>query len=604
MSADRNRSQIEEIKEKLDLVQVAQSYISNMKRSGANYFMLCPFHNEKTPSFSINQDLQIYKCFGCGESGDVINFIQKVEGLDFPKALEKAAQMAGVQLVQYKPNPKREREYKEKQRIIEANTLAAKYYNHILLNHENGKAALEYCKGRKITKQMIEKFQIGYAPKSYDNLKRFLQKKGYDEQELLKWGLLVIRENKQKQSQAVDKFRHRLMFPIFNHQGEIVGFSGRQVEKSDYGPKYLNSPETLVYQKKETLYGLFNGKEEIRRKNFAVLVEGNVDILSSHRVGVQNILCPLGTALTIEQCKLIRRYTDTVYFCLDTDEAGEKALLKGLKLADSVGLTVLALDIGNYQDVDELIMNDPKKWQDIVNQPQEVVENLITRFAKKYKIDTARGKSGYISTLAPYIKAVSDQIIRDEYIKQVSVITEVEEELIAEKIESSKNPDEKISEVRNYMSTSRAADNQKQDHSEVNSSSNTSKKEFLAALLIQNKKLIKKAEHLDEIFEKWFYEFLFELAKGGSLKSLIDSYSEPQQKLLQRLALLDTDLKDEALQKKEIRKLVRDIKREIFKRKINKLEKKLKKAEAAGTNTDEILLKLKKAAEVLKELGK
>ena len=597
----QGRSQIQEIKEKLDIIQVAEKYLTNMKHSGPNYFALCPFHNEKTPSFSINQDLQIYKCFGCGESGDVITFIQKIEGLDFPKALEKAAQMAGVQLMSYKPDPKREKEYKEKQRIIEANTLAATFYNHLLLNHKNGEIAREYCKNRKITKPIIEKFQIGYAPKGYDNLKRFLQKHGFEENDLLKWGLLVMREDRSRgretgESKAVDKFRFRLMFPIFNHQGEIIGFSGRQIEKSDYGPKYLNSPETLVYKKKETMYGLFQAKDEIRRRGFVILVEGNVDILSSHRVGVPNIVCPLGTALTLEQCKLVRRYAEKVYFRFDTDEAGEKALLRGLEIAENAGLESSALDIGEYQDVDELIMNEPKKWQQSVDQPMEVVEHLINRFSKKFDLTSAKGKSGFIKQIGPYIKAIADPIEKDEYVKKIAVLVEVEESLVLQSVE-----DVKIATKKN------AAYSPEKITEPVSNKKNAkvriTQKEYLAAIFIQKPQLVRKFKELGKIFDEWFVVFLEDLGNGKKLNDLTVSLDVEKKNVVEKLAMLNTDIEDIESYEKAAKKLVLDLRKKILRKEVDTLKRQIKKAEIQNSDYSKLLDQVKANTVELKKLA-
>ena len=579
----QDRSQIEEIKEKLDIVQVGETYLSSMKRSGPNYFAPCPFHNEKTPSFSINQDLQIFKCFGCGESGDVITFIQKIEGLDFPKALEKAAQMAGVVLKQRAMDPARDKRAKEKQKIIEVNTLAAKYFNHILLNHKMGAKALEYSKARKLTKKVLEKFQIGFAPTGYENLKKFLTKKGYEEDDLARWGLLVKRDNK-----IYDKFRNRLMFPIFNHQGDVVGFSGRQIEKSDFGPKYLNSPETPVYKKKETLYGLFQARDSVRRKGFAIMVEGNVDILSSHRVGVENIVCPLGTALTVEQCKLIRRYADKLYFALDTDEAGEKALLRGLEFCEQVGLETLAIDLGEFLDADELIVAGAKKWQEAIDNPQEIIEHLIGRFSSRIDIATARGKAKFVQEIGPYLRAVQDPIVQKEYVKNVAVVAEIDEDLVLKGVgqSASVQPTE-------------------EDRPTVTSKPprKISKKEFLAAMLIQNKDLSSELKNLDEIFESWFLDFLEDLNKGKELKTLISDLEESKATLLQKLALIDLGFKDLEELPKEAKKMELALRKQVFQKQIKDLEKKIKKSEIAGQEYENLIREVKKKTVQLKKLS-
>lgn len=603
-STNQNRSQIDEIKEKLDIVSVVEKYLHTMKHSGPNYFALCPFHNEKTPSFTVNQDLQIYKCFGCGESGDVISFIQKVEGLEFPKALEKAANLAGVTLKQLRPDPARDKFMKEKQKLLEINALAAKYYNHVLLNHPSGKRGADYCERRKITKPIIKKFQIGYAPKSYDNLKNFLVKRGYEPADLLKWGLLVERDNRFKrgQKQLVDKFRDRLMFPIINHQGDYVGFSGRQVEKSDYGPKYLNSPETIVYKKKETLYGLFQAKDDIRKNNFVILVEGNVDILSSHRVGVENIVCPLGTALTPDQCKLIRRYTDKVYFRFDTDSAGEKALLRGLVLVEQAGLESFALDIGDYQDVDELIMAEEKKWKEVILNPQSIIEHLIARFAKKFDLKDPKGKSGFINEISPYIKAIQDDIVRKEYIKKVAVLCEVDETDVMAVVEKQTHVTGESMQVDSNHEFNE--NDQKPKPRKVR----ITKKEYLAAILVQYPLLKFKISDLEVIYQEWFITFLKELIEKNKknpgkikLHDVLSSLENEKSDFISKLALINIENTDTDILQKELNKLVKLSKAEILKKQVQQIEKKVRKAEITGEDIDELTQNLQGKIKKIRE---
>jgi DNA primase len=371
-----DRTQIEEIKSKLDIVSVISQYVPSLKRAGRNYFGLCPFHKEKTASFSVNPELGLFKCFGCQEAGDVIKFIERIEGLEFPKALELAAKKAGV-ILKTTSNPRDIEADKMKKELLRANSLTCEFFNYLLLKHESGEPCRDYAQRRKLPKNILEKFKIGYAPSGYENLKHFLIKKGFKENDLVDWGLLVS-----KNGRVYDKFRKRFMFPIISHQGDVIGFSGRLIDPEDKGPKYLNSPETLVYKKSNTLFGLFQAKESIRKEGFAILVEGNVDILSSHKAGISNIVAPLGTALTNEQVKLLKRYCDTVYFALDTDSAGQKALIKDLGMVDDAGISAFILDIGKYKDVDELITSGGN-WEDTVKTPKDAVIYFIESLQKK-----------------------------------------------------------------------------------------------------------------------------------------------------------------------------------------------------------------------------
>lgn len=422
-----SKDQIEEIKNKLDIVNVVQAYVPSLKRSGRNFFGLCPFHKEKSPSFSVNPEIGIFKCFGCSEGGDVIKFLEKIEGLDFPKALELAAQKAGVTLKRnYSPEQQKHKE--EKERIFEANHLAAEYYHFLLQKHASGKRGKDYANKRKLTDDQIDKFLIGYAPEGYQNLKSFLvNKKNFNERELVRWGLLA-----EKNGKIYDKFRDRLMFTIFDHQGNVVGFSGRAISNESI-PKYLNSPETPVYRKSMTLFGLYQAKDAIRHEGFAVIVEGNIDLLSSHEAGVQNIVAPLGTALTLEQLRLLKRYCEKVYFALDTDAAGQKALERSLPLIEAVGMQASVLDIGEYKDVDELIIQGGD-WESVVTNPQEVVPYFMKAWRNSYDFDKSSEKSEYTKKVLSLIANLSDRLMQTDYIRELSQITGFDDKTITDEL--------------------------------------------------------------------------------------------------------------------------------------------------------------------------
>jgi DNA primase len=432
-----NRNQIEEIKSKLDISTVIQQYVPSLKRSGRNYFGLCPFHKEKTPSFSVNPDLGLFKCFGCGEGGDVIKFIEKIENVDFPNALEMAANRAGV-VLKSSGNYNNGKFKEEKDKLLLVNKLSAQLYNYILTTMPSGAKGRKYTEKRKLKKEQIEDFLIGYAPKSYDNLKNFLNKKGFDNHDLVKWGLLV-----EKNGKIYDKFRDRLMFPIKNHQGEVVGFSGRKLDEDDLGPKYLNSPETLVYKKSHLLYGLFQAKDAIRDKGFVILVEGNVDLLSSHGAGMKNIVAPLGTALTEEQLKLVKRYCEKLYFAFDTDSAGQKALLKSFSMAENVGLESYVIEIKGYKDVDELIMAGGD-WKNIVENAKETVAYLIDSVAKKYDLTNTKYKAKYLDEVLTYVKYVKNNFAISDYLKKISQKTDMNEEVLILELEKVKSTQPQI----------------------------------------------------------------------------------------------------------------------------------------------------------------
>jgi DNA primase len=484
-----DRDQIETIKERLDIVSVVQEYVPTLKKSGRNYFGICPFHQEKTPSFSVNSDLGLFKCFGCGEGGDVIKFIEKIEGLDFSHALENAAKRAGIELKR-ETNPQLKKLRLEKEKILEANKLAAQYYHYLLTEHKSGKTAREYSEKRKLTKVAISTYQLGFAPDGYENLKSFLVKRGYTLEKLVDWGLLVS-----KNGRVYDKFRNRLMFPIMDHQGDVVGFSGRSISSDDRGPKYLNSPETLVYNKSKTLYGLSQAKEFIRKQDFAVLVEGNIDIISSFQSGVKNIVAPLGTALTLDQLALLKRYCSRIYLSFDTDSAGQRALLKSLELAEKSGLQTLAVDIGKYKDVDELITSGGD-WGNTVTKAKPVIDYLLAVLASNYDLKDSKQKSVYAKQILAYISKVESDLEKADYLEKLSKKSQINREVLIEQLKHTAIPQ----------------NNRLEEKISFKSVFQLDEETYLLALLIQHPQWCNEAKEVDPsmLFENENYRTLFQ----------------------------------------------------------------------------------------------
>lgn len=417
-------SDIDRIKERLDIVDIVSSYLSDVKKAGVNYKATCPFHHEKTPSFTVNPSLQIYKCFGCGKGGDVISFLQEIERLDFRQALSLAAEKAGIELKDTfsKQDPK---EVAQKEKLLKANELAARYYNYILTSHKLGVEGRKYAQKRLLDGETIKKFMVGFAPNDYSNLKKFLLRKGFSEKELVDWGLLVVRNSK-----TIDKFRNRLMQPIWNEQGNIVGFSGRYIGSLENAPKYLNSPETLVYKKAKLLYSLYHAKPYIRDAQNIVIVEGNIDILSSHKVGIGNIVAPLGTAFTLEQAKRIKQFTNEIVFCFDSDAAGFQATLKALEIAESVELNHKTIDISPAQDADEMIKKDQAKWIEMVSKPIETLDYVKKQLLGKVDLGVPSQKNKFYTEFLDVLRKVKNTVQKNFYIKDLSFLLDIPEEEI------------------------------------------------------------------------------------------------------------------------------------------------------------------------------
>lgn len=492
--------QIEEIKTRLEITQTVQQYVPSLKRKGRNYFGLCPFHGEKTASFSVNPELGIFKCFGCGEGGDVLTFLQKIEGLEFREALELAAERAGVELTDER-DPKAEERKKLKERAYQAHELAAKYYHHLLLNHPAGKSALDYAVDeRKLTKPMLEQFQLGYAPKGYHHLEQFLGKRGYRPGELVQMGLLA-----EKNGRVYDKFRDRLMHPLFDSRGRVIGFSGRILDPDSKAPKYLNSPETLIYSKSRELYGLFQSKEHLRKRGFAIVMEGNLDVVSSHKVAQKTAVCPLGTALTPPQVKLISRYADALYFCFDTDAAGKKALLRSLEIAEASGINAKAISLGKYKDADDLIRAEPQLWAQVVEQAREIPEYVIEQFKTDFDLGSASEKVEYLELVLPFVAKLDSQVKIDHYLQKLERITGTKYELL-------------LSDLKKVRMQSRA-NPQSQSLPQAKNGENTSQQESTSEKIkpkvnLPNSKLLNLMAYIDAHREELDWESgLFDIAR-------------------------------------------------------------------------------------------
>jgi len=347
-----SRDQIEEIKNKLDIVDVISKYVQ-LKQAGKNFIGICPFHTEKTPSFVVSPEIQRYKCFGCGETGDIFNFIQKIENIDFPETLEKLAKEAGVRLEKSISTSRYER--------IETINKQATIFFYQQLHKPINKEALNYLYKRGITDESIKNFGIGYAPGGYDLLNYIQKEKKYSKEELISSGLFVEKEGKIR-----GKFVKRIMFPIRSSSGKVIAFTGRVLPGNDFGPKYMNSPETPIYSKKENFYGQYESRQEIRKQDLVILCEGTTDVISAHQIGVKNIVAPLGTALTKEQLQKISKLTKNILFLFDSDIAGQQAVEKGFILAQQFGLRTYAANTLPYKDLDEMIGKEPKKLESII----------------------------------------------------------------------------------------------------------------------------------------------------------------------------------------------------------------------------------------------
>ena len=422
-------SPIEEIKNRLDIVEVISSYIK-LKKAGANYKALCPFHSEKNPSFFVSPSKQIWHCFGCSRGGDIFKFVMEIEGVEFGDALRILAQKAGVKLKREDPKLKTERK-----RTYEICELATRFFQKQLKESKIGQKVKEYLLSRGINEDSIEKWQLGYAPNTWRGLCDFLVSKGYKNEEIEKAGLAI----KNQSGNFYDRFRKRIIFPVFDLNSQPVGFGGRifetpndkiQMSKLEGVAKYINTPNTLIYDKSKILYGLDKAKMEIRKRDFAILTEGYIDVILAHQIGFQNVVATSGTALTPFQLQILKRYSDNLYTAFDMDIAGDWATKRGIDLAQTEGFNVKVILMPKGLDPADVISKDPKKWQELVKEAKSILDFYFETTLEKFDKSTPQGKKEIAKVLLPVIKRIPNQIERSHWIQKLSKILKVGEEAI------------------------------------------------------------------------------------------------------------------------------------------------------------------------------
>nr|WP_274380958.1 DNA primase [Desulforadius tongensis] len=413
----------EEVLQKSDIVQVVSEYVL-LKRSGKNYFGLCPFHQEDTPSFSVAPDKQIFYCFGCHAGGNVFKFLMLKEGLSYPEAVRRLAQKVGVYIPQIQGSYNIQ-EQKKKQRPYKIMAAAAEFFHQNLLGPE-GLAARNYLQNRDVTGEIIKTFQIGYAPAGWDNLIKYLTSKGCKEKELERLGLII--KNRQGTS-YYDRFRNRVILPIKDAAGRIVGFGGRTLDGST--PKYLNTPETSLFNKRHLLYGLHLSRAAIRDSGYAVVMEGYMDVVAAHRLGIKNVVASLGTALTREQVKLLMRYTDEIVIAYDADAAGVKAAIRGLDLIQQMGCRVKILQIPDGKDPDEYFrLNGVKEWNKLIKSAYNLIDYKLHVAVAERIPTTAAEKIRVLQQVLPNLAHIKDPVDKEESIKRVASVLNVSWETV------------------------------------------------------------------------------------------------------------------------------------------------------------------------------
>jgi len=428
---------IQKIKEENDIVDIVSEVVT-LKKTGKNYLGRCPFHNEKTPSFTVSSEKQIYKCFGCGEAGNVISFVMKTRNMAFPEAVKLLGEKVGI-VVDDADSPGKSSAANEKfKRMYDINIQAARYF---YTNLKRFKAPYEYLKGRGITDETIKKFGIGFSLDNWQGIRSYLKQRGFSEEEILELGLTT----KNEKGNIYDRFRNRIIFPVFNVSGRVIGFGGRVLDDSK--PKYLNSPETPIFHKGTNLYGL-NLAIKNNQARTVIMVEGYMDVISLSQQGVTNVVATLGTALTEGQCKLLKRYIDTVIVSFDSDVAGQNATIRGLEILQKSGFDLKILQIPSGKDPDEFIRSfGREKFLNLVDGALPIIDFKLRMAEKGIDFSKQEMVIKYLKRVVSVLKDL-DPLEKAVYIKQVSEKSGIGEEAIMESLD--KNPNKSIENNKNH----------------------------------------------------------------------------------------------------------------------------------------------------------
>lgn len=530
---------LNEVRQANDIVDVISQYV-HLKRSGRNYFGLCPFHNEKSPSFSVSPDKQIFHCFGCGVGGNVITFVSQIEGLNFVETVQMLAERANIQLPTLQNNGDTQREIL-KDKVYKVNEFTAEYY-HQNLYKPQAKTAQEYVKKRQLTNETLKSFRIGFSGK-FDELYQELKKQGFQEQEILESGLV----NKNERGQYIDRYRNRLMFPICDARGRVIAFGGRVLDDSK--PKYINSPENVVYSKGRHLFGLNVAKKGDTKK--LLIVEGYMDVISLHQRGITNVVAPLGTALTEQQGWLLRKNSEQIILSFDSDDAGIKAKLRAIDILQKMGCDLRVIQLEGAKDPDEYIVKyGNMRFQNAVDKAFSVVEFKVKILKKELNLENTNDKIKFLNEIAKLISKVDNTIEREVYIEKIAKEYDISKEAIyaeVNKLTYKNDKSEKVLEKAKPVIT-----HKKVETKEVSESIRRRENTIISILLTGDlsifeiiKQNIKPEDFQDEINQEIAKKLYEEFEKGNSnINSIIDTLDQDHQNQITMIMAEDYEIED------------------------------------------------------------
>lgn len=533
---------INEVRQSNDIVDIISQYM-HLKRSGRNFFGLCPFHNEKSPSFSVSPDKQIFHCFGCGVGGNVITFVSKIEGLNFIETIQMLAERANIQLPTLESSVDSQKEIL-KDKVYKVNEFTAEYY-HQNLYRPQAKIAQEYVKKRQLSNETLKSFRIGFSEK-FDELYKQLKKQGFAEQEILESGLV----NKNERGQYIDRYRNRLMFPICDARGRVIAFGGRVLDDSK--PKYINSPENVVYSKGRHLFGLNVAKKGDTKK--LIIVEGYMDVISLHQRGISNVVAPLGTALTEQQGWLLRKNAEQIILSFDSDEAGMQAKLRALDILQNMGCDLRVLQLEGAKDPDEYIIKyGNARFKNVVDKAFSVIEFKAKILQKNLNLKNTNDKIKFLNEISKLISKIDNTIEREVYIEKISNEYNISKEAIYAEV--NKLTYKNINNEKILEKSKPVIIHKKIEKKEVSESIKNRENTIISILLTEDvpifeiiKQNIKPEDFQDEINSKIAKKLYEEFEKGNSnINSIIDNLEQEEQNHI--TMIMSDDYKIENLEK-------------------------------------------------------
>lgn len=550
-------SPIEEIKKRIDIVDLVGSYL-RLSKAGANYKAVCPFHNEKTPSFYVSPSREIWHCFGCNAGGDIFRFVSMIEGIEFPEALQVLAQRAGVILKTEDP-----RISSERKKLLLLMQDAVKYYESELDRNDSAK---KYLKERGLKDETVKNFNLGFAPDGWENLAGYLSRKGHKTEDAEKAGLLIKSLNPEKRNKYYDRFRSRVMFPVSDSAGRVVGFSGRIFGKETNEGKYINSPQTILYNKSRILYLWDRAKNSVRKENSCILVEGQMDAIMSHQAGITNVVATSGTALGREHLEQIKRLASELFLAFDADQAGEAAHKRAYELSIDAGFDVNIIEVPSGKDPAETIKTDPSLWVDAVKGSKPIVAFFLDGLRKKFPGDLHKVRMEARSAVLPYIARIGDGIIKAHWVQEASKVLELKEEPLWEELK--KMPSE----------SSAPFQKKKIIKGELIKPRRVLLEESILGILALNANFVSDSEEIKNLFSKENAIILDGIISGHFSKEIEGKVSKLA--LETELIYGETgDLQD------EFKKLLSELEAESLKSKLEILSGEIRKIELSGESS-------------------